>query len=120
MNGFRVLGISWVGIGSDRYDETLHLFRDVLGLQVTDGAERQALLTVAPGQMMEIFGHDGPGKSRNTPPAIGLEVDDFAAACAALKAAEVELEGDPGEWEGHRWQYFRTPDGYLFSIKVSA
>ena len=119
MSGFRVLGISWVGLGTERYDETLVLFRDLFGLEVEAIAERQAILRTPAGQQVELFGRGGPGKDRTTPPAIALEVDDLDGACAALMANGIELVGAPGSWKTHRWQYFRTPDGYVMSIKTS-
>jgi catechol 2,3-dioxygenase-like lactoylglutathione lyase family enzyme len=64
---FRVLGISWAGIGTDKYEENLALFRDVLGLPVEHQAEDQVILR-AGDQQLEIFGRDGPRKHRNTPP----------------------------------------------------
>lgn len=118
MSGFRVLGISWAGIGTDRFDENLALFRDVFSLAVEHQAEDQAILR-AGEQQLEIFGRNGPGKQRNTPPTFAFEVDDFDAAHAALREAGVEIDGEPGEWNGHRWLYFRNADGYLFEIKVS-
>lgn len=120
MSGFRVLGISWIGIGSDSYDGTLALFRDILGLEVETSVERQAILKTAADQQVEVFGREGPGKVRNTPPAIGFEVDDLDAARDALIAGGVELVGEPGSWDSHRWQYFRTPDGFMMSIKTSS
>lgn len=119
MSGFRILGISWAGVGTDRFEENLTLFRDVLGLPVEHTAERQAILRIGDGQQLEIFGRDGPGKRRNMPPTFAFEVDDFAVAHAALIDTGVEIEGEPGEWNGHRWLYFRNADGYLFEIKVS-
>lgn len=119
MTGFKVLGISWVGIGTDHYAETSRLFCNILGLTSETGIENQSILTVNADQQIEIFGREGPGKTNNSPPAIGLEVDNFDAALTALKDAKVELVGDEGSWETHRWQYFRTPDGYLMSIKTS-
>lgn len=118
MSGFRVLGISWAGVGTDRYEENLALFRDLLSLEVEHEAEDQAILR-AGTQQLGIFGRDGPGKLRNTPPTSAFEVDDFDAAHAALREAGVEIDGEPGEWNGHRWLYFRNADGYLFAIKVS-
>jgi catechol 2,3-dioxygenase-like lactoylglutathione lyase family enzyme len=91
----------------------------VLGLTVEESGDRQAILRVAPGQQLEIFGRDGPGKSRNTPPTIAFEVDDVPAAARALVAGGAELIGETGSWNGHEWQYFRTPDGHLFEIKRS-
>lgn len=118
MNGFRVLGIGWAGVGTEHYDATLALFRDVLGLRVEHSAAEQAILR-AGAQQVEVFGRNGPGKRRNMPPTFAFEVDDFDAAHRALLAAGVEIDGEPGEWEGHRWLYFRNADGHLFEIKVS-
>lgn len=119
MTEFRVLGISWVGVGTDRYDESLRLFRDVLGLATEVELKRQAILMTESGQQVELFGREGPGKTNNTPPAIALEVDDFEVARDSLIRHCVELVGETGAWERHRWQYFRSPDGYLLSIKTT-
>ncbi len=116
---FRVLGISWLDVGTDRYEETFALFRDTLGLDVVVEVERQAILATPAGQQVELFGRDGPGKANNTPPTVAFEVDDFDAARAALADRGVDLVGPPGSWDDQRWQYFRSPDGYLLSIKTS-
>lgn len=116
---FRVLGISWMGVGTDRYDDTFALFRDVLGLDVEVEVEQQAILATPAGQQVELFGRDGPGKTSNTPPTIAFEVDDFDAAREELANQGVELVGTSGAWENQRWQYFRSPDGYLLSIKTT-
>ena len=120
MTGFRVLGISWVGIGTDDFESTLAFFRDVLGLAPFALGDDQALLEVgAQGQQLEIFGREGRGRTLNTPPTFAFEVDDFDAAYAALVERGAEMVDQPGEWDGHRWVYFRGPGGYLFEIKTS-
>jgi catechol 2,3-dioxygenase-like lactoylglutathione lyase family enzyme len=113
----KVRGLSWVGVGTDHYAETLRLFTEVLGMEVAAEGEEQALLNVAGGQQLEIFGREGRGKSLNSPPTIAFEVDDVAAARAALEDAGVEIVGDIGSWNGHEWLYFHSPDGYLFEVK---
>ncbi|MBA3511023.1 VOC family protein [Sphingomonas sp.] len=115
----RVKGFSWVGVGTDDYETSLRFFTQVLGLTVEASGDRQAILRVAPGQQLEIFGRDGRGKDLNTPPTIAFEVDDVDRAARALVAGGAELIGDRGSWNGHEWQYFRTPDGHLFEIKRS-
>lgn len=110
-------GLTWVGVGTDRYEQTMRLFRDVLGLEIEVEVDRQAILRTANGDQVEVFGKDGTGKSQNSPPTIAFEVDDVTAARDALAAAGVEIVGDIGSWNGHEWLYFRSPDGYLFEVK---
>lgn len=113
----KVKGLAWVGVGTDRYDETLRLFTQVLGLEVEAEGEQQAILRAGPGQQVEIFGRDGRGKALNTPPTIAFEVEDVRAARDELVAAGIEVVGEIGAWNGHEWLYFRSPDGYLFEVK---
>ena len=115
----RVTGFSWVGVASDDFPRTLAFFTQVLGLTVDTLAEDQAILEVAPGQQLEIFGREGRGKALNRHPTIAFEVDDVEAARAALVAGGAEIVGDIGRWNGHEWLYFRTPDGHLFEVKRS-
>ncbi len=115
----RVKGFSWVGVGTNDFATSFRFFTEVLGLDVETRAEDQAILNVAPGQQLEIFGADGRGKALNTPPTIAFEVDDVAEASRALVAGGAELIGEPGAWNGHEWQYFRTPDGHIFEVKRS-
>jgi len=115
----KVKGFSWVGVGTDNYDRTLAFFTETMGFTVEAEGDRQAILNVAPGQQLEIFGKDGRGKTLNTPPTIAFEVDDVPAAAEALRTAGAELVGEIGRWNGHEWLYFRTPDGDLFEVKSS-
>jgi catechol 2,3-dioxygenase-like lactoylglutathione lyase family enzyme len=115
----RIKGFSWVGVGTDDYAETFRFFTQVLGLEVETESDRQAILRVAPGQQLEIFGRDGPGKTRNAVPTIAFEVDDLAEAARELEAGGAQLLGDIGSWNGHQWLYFRTPDGHVFEVKTS-
>ncbi|HEX8442423.1 MAG TPA: VOC family protein [Allosphingosinicella sp.] len=115
----RVKGISWLGIGTDHYADMLRFFTEVMELEVEATGEQQAILRAASGQQIEIFGREGRGKSLNTPPTVAFEVDDVAAARAELIAANIEIVGDIGSWNGHEWLYFRSADGYLFEVKSS-
>jgi catechol 2,3-dioxygenase-like lactoylglutathione lyase family enzyme len=113
----KVKGLSWVGVGTDNYEEAFRFFTEVMGLEVAVTADRQAILHVGEGQQLEIFGRDGPGKTLNSPPTIAFEVDDVAAAREELLAAGIELIGEIGRWNGFEWQYFRTADGHTFEVK---
>ena len=114
----QVKGISWVGVGTDTFDETVNFFTSVLGLEVALLQKPVAMLHAGEGNIVEIFGEGSTrGKALNTPPVVAFEVDDVHAARVELLNNNVELIGDVGEWNGFQWLYFRGPDGYTFAIK---
>ncbi|MBW3558976.1 MAG: VOC family protein [Proteobacteria bacterium] len=114
----KVKGLSWVGVGSDDFPRTLAFFTEVLGLEPAVVDERGvALLHAGEGQVVEIFGPGTGGRALTSPPAVAFEVDDVRAARAELARYGVEIIGDIGAWNGFEWLYFRSPDGYVFSVK---
>ena len=114
----KVKGYAWAGLATDDFDRTFRFFTEVLGLPVEVKLEDLAILTVGPGQQLEIFGGDQPGKRLTRNPVIAFEVDDMEAARSELLAAGIELIGEVGEANGFAWQYFRSPDGHIFEIKT--
>lgn len=113
----KVKGFAWAGIATDDFEASLRFYTQVLGLEVETLADELAILAVGPRQQLELFGKDGPGKRLNAIPTIGFEVDDLDAACDALRAAGITLIGEPGAWNGYRWQYFRSPEGHVLEVK---
>ena len=112
-----VQGISWLGVRTDRFEEMLRLFRDVMGLDPVRSEGGFAALKASNGDLVELFGpqsavnrHFGPA------PVAGFAVADFAAALEELKAAEVEVvhvHSDPGN---RSWAHFRARDNTLYEI----
>ncbi len=115
----RVKSFSWVGIATDDFQRSMSFFRDLLGLEVWVQGDEQAILKTGAGQQLEIFGRDEREKQLTASPVIAFEVDDLEAAREELRAAGIELIGDIGRWNGFTWQYFRSPEGYIFEIKSS-
>ena len=114
----RVHGFSWVGVGVDDFEAALSFFTEVMGLRSIIVDERGvAILEVAEGQLLEIFGPGTKGRELNSPPVVAFEVDDVAAARQELLGHGVEMLGDVGSWNGFEWAYFRGPAGRVFSIK---
>jgi catechol 2,3-dioxygenase-like lactoylglutathione lyase family enzyme len=114
----KVKGYAWAGLATDDFDRTFRFFTEVLGLPVEVKLDDLAILTVGPGQQLEIFGGDQPGKRLTRSPVIAFEVDDMETARDELLAAGIELIGEVGEANGFAWQYFRSPDGHIFEIKT--
>jgi catechol 2,3-dioxygenase-like lactoylglutathione lyase family enzyme len=112
-------GCSWVGVSTDDFDRSMRFFTQVLGLEVWVQGDEQAILKTASGQQLEIFGKDEREEQLTTSPVIAFEVDDLESAREELLLAGIELLGEPGQWNGFAWQYFRSPDGHIFDIKTS-
>lgn len=114
----QVKSISWLGIGTDSFEETVAFFTDVLGLEIALIQKPVAMLHAGPENIVEIFGEGSTrGKFLNSPPVAAFEVANVQAARARLLANGVELIGDIGTWNGFEWLYFRGPQGYIFSVK---
>ncbi|MFN3944242.1 MAG: VOC family protein [Allosphingosinicella sp.] len=105
-------------MGTDDFNATLAFFRSVLGLRPLAMDERGvAILEVADGQLLEIFGSGTIGKQLTTPPVVAFEVDDVAAAREELLVSGVELIGDVASWNGFEWLYFYGPDRHIYCVK---
>ena len=113
-----IKGYSWLGVGTDNFDKTLSFFADVLGLQTAVVEDRGvAILKVAEGQVLEIFGPGTEGRKLTSPPVLAFEVDDVAAAREELLQNGVEILGDIGSWNGFEWLKFRGPEGHIFALQ---
>lgn len=114
----KVKGYSWCGVGTDDFEATLSFFTKVTGLRLIEAEERGvAMLSVADGQILEVFGPGTQGRKLTSPPVLGFEVDDIAAARDELLRHDVEILGDIGSWNGFEWIKFRGPDGHIFALQ---
>jgi catechol 2,3-dioxygenase-like lactoylglutathione lyase family enzyme len=115
----KLLGIRWVGVRADSYDEMVGFLRDVLGLPVTFEDDATAELSLANDDRVQVF---GPGHryyelfGAGGGPVPLLEVDDLQAARAELVAAGVEVIGEIERDASWEWLNFRGPDGNLFEL----
>jgi catechol 2,3-dioxygenase-like lactoylglutathione lyase family enzyme len=117
-NAMRVKGFSWVGVGVDDFHSALDFFEGVLGLQRVVVDDRGvAMLKVADGQLLELFGPGTRGYELNSPPVAAFEVEDLETACDELRTEGIELIGGVGRWNGFEWVYFRGPGGHTFALE---
>jgi catechol 2,3-dioxygenase-like lactoylglutathione lyase family enzyme len=107
-----ITGLGWLGTRTDQAEALAGFYRDVLGLQETLTSDGFWMFTLPDGYNVEVFA-DGQGKGHfRTGPVAGFAVRDLPAAVAELRAAGVELLGEPGE----SWQHFRGPDGNVYEL----
>lgn len=113
-----VKGYSWVGVGTDDFDDTVSFFSKIMGLPlVAVGDHGVAMLKVSDGQVLEVFGPGTQGREYTSPPVVAFEVDDVAAARNELLLKGVEVLGPIGSWNGFEWLKFRGPGGHVFALQ---
>jgi catechol 2,3-dioxygenase-like lactoylglutathione lyase family enzyme len=112
-----VLKVSFVGLRTDRLDETVALFRDVLGLSVDRQTDDQVGFKLADGTVLELY---SPANEFHgfftTGPVVAFRVDNFDVARQAMVAAGVKFIGDVQHANGVSWQHFHAPDGTVLEI----
>jgi catechol 2,3-dioxygenase-like lactoylglutathione lyase family enzyme len=112
-----VMRVDFVGIRTDRLDETVALFRDVLGVSVKRQVDDLVGFELADGTILELYGPANEFHSFfRTGPVVAFRVDDFAVARQAMLAAGVKFIGDVQHADGDSWQHFYSPDGTVLEI----
>ena len=112
-----VLKVDFVGIRSDRLDETVALFRDVLGMSVNRRTDDLVGFRLADGTVLELY---SPANEFHgfftTGPVVAFRVDNFDVTRQAMLAAGVKFIGHVQHADGVSWQHFYCPDGTVLEI----
>lgn len=112
-----VQGVGFVGMRTDRLEETVTLFRDVIGVPVTRRSAGFVMFTLGDGTLLELFGPESRFHGVfTTGPVVGFRVEDFDTTHGALMAAGVEFVSGHEHADGISWRHFRCPDGTIAEI----
>ena len=116
----RVIGVVWVGTRTDKFDETVTFFRDVLGVPLDEVEPDFAWSRMPNTSQLEIF---GPANTEHdhftTGPVPEFLVEDLPAALEELRAAGVEILGEPNVQGTDGWLHFRAPDGNVYGLTAA-
>ena len=108
-----ITGLGWCGTRTERAEDLACFYETVLGLPLVLTEPDFWVFELPDGRHVEVFDPRYPGKDHfDTGPVVGLAVKDLAGAVAELRAAGVELLGEPGP----TWQHFRGPDGNVYEL----
>ncbi|MGI9659066.1 MAG: VOC family protein [Gaiellaceae bacterium] len=111
-----ILGLSWLGTRTERFDEMRAFAKDVLGLKVLKDEPGVAFFELANGDQFEVFGSDYPAGGHPPSGAVAaFTVADAAEARAELIAAGLEV-GELESLMGYTWAYFTAPDGNKYMV----
>lgn len=109
----RVTGLGWLGTRTRYAIALADFYAQVLGLPLVHLEPGFWVFRLPDGRDVEVFAPDYPGKGHfATGPVIGFAVRDLPAAVEELRAAGIELLGEPGP----TWQHFRAPDGNVYEL----
>ena len=119
--GVRVIGVVWVGTRTGAFAETVAFFRDVLGVPLAEVERDFAWSRMPNSSQFEVFGpSDTDHRHFSTGPVPEFLVDDLPAALDELRAAGVEILGEPHVEGTDGWLHFRAPDGNVYGLTAAA
>ncbi len=108
--------IGWAGTRTAAAEELATFYEYVLRLPLVHKEPGFWVFELSNGRHVEVFAEWFPGKEHfSTGPVVGFAVEDLAVAVDELRAAGVELLGQPGA----TWQHFRGPDGNVYELVQS-
>lgn len=112
-----IKGLVWVGTATDRYDETVRFFTEVMRLTPFHESRGLSVLRLGSGEWVEVFGPEHEHFAEfTTGPVVEFLVDDVDRARAELEQRGVEFLHETHSWEDYAWAHFRGPDGNIYGI----
>lgn len=112
-----LLKVDFVGIRTDRLNDTVALFRDVLGLPISRQTDGLVGFRLADDTVLEVYGPTEEFHSFfTTGPVVAFRVENFDRARQAMLAVGIAFVGDVQSVDGVSWQHFYSPDGKVLEI----
>jgi len=112
-----VKGLTWLGLRTNRFDEMIGFFRDVMRMKPIRDEAQVAGFQMSDGTRMELYRPDEDFHAFfTTGPVVAFRVDDVDAARAEMEAAGIQFIGPIQRAGKTSWNHFRAPDGTVFEI----
>lgn len=116
-----MLGVVWVGTRTEEFAATVTFFRDVLGVPLSEVEPDFGWSRMPDSSQFEVFGpSDTAHRHFSTGPVPEFLVEDLPAALAELRAAGVEILGEPQVSGREGWLHFRAPDGNVYGLTAAS
>ncbi len=110
-------GVGFIGFRTDRFEEMVDLFRDLIGLEIAREAPGAIWFRLGADADLHVYADTDPDHAFfTTGPVVGLRVDDVDTMRAALEAAGLQMLTDVERSENAAWCHFRAPDGTVLEI----
>ncbi|MGI8998453.1 MAG: VOC family protein [Candidatus Limnocylindria bacterium] len=110
-------GIGFIGFRTDRFEEMIGLFRDLIGLEIVREAPGATCFRLGTDAELHVYADTDPDHAFfTTGPVVGLRVDDVDTIRAALEATGLQMLTDVERTDNAAWCHFRAPDGTVLEI----
>jgi catechol 2,3-dioxygenase-like lactoylglutathione lyase family enzyme len=112
-----VVSVDFVGVRTNRFDETVALFRDVMGMPVTRQTDGLVGFRLGDETVVEIYGQTAEFHTFfTTGPVVAFQVENFDRTRQAMLNAGITFIGDVQSADCKTWQHFYGPDGTVLEI----
>jgi catechol 2,3-dioxygenase-like lactoylglutathione lyase family enzyme len=113
----KVIGLVWLGVRTEKFEETARFYREVMGLEPYHQDDASSRFRLGNGADVHVYGprdrdHGFFGKG----PVVGFLVDDVDLARVEMEAAGIEFIGEIQRSGAEAWNHFRGPDGNVYEI----
>jgi catechol 2,3-dioxygenase-like lactoylglutathione lyase family enzyme len=110
-------GVGFIGFRTDRFDEMVTLFRDLIGLSVVREAPGATWFRLGTDAELHVYADTDPDHAFfTTGPVIGLRVEDVPATRDRLENQGLEMLTAIERTADAAWCHFRAPDGTVMEI----
>jgi catechol 2,3-dioxygenase-like lactoylglutathione lyase family enzyme len=110
-------GVGFVGLRTERFDEMVALFRDLLGLEIIREVPGATWFRLGSDAELHVYADTDPDHAFfTTGPVVGLRVADVDEARARILDAGIEMLTDVERTASSAWCHFRAPDGTVLEI----
>ena len=110
-------GVGFVGFRTDRFEEMVALFRDLLGLDVLREAPGATWFRLGSDAELHVYADTDPDhRFFTTGPVVGLRVTDVESTRARMEAAGLEMLTAIERTATAAWCHVRAPDGTVLEI----
>jgi hypothetical protein len=110
-------GVGFIGFRTDRFDEMVALFRDLIGLSILREAPGATWFRLGTDAELHVYADsDADHAFFTTGPVVGLRVEDVDATRSRLVADGLEMLTEIERTADAAWSHFRAPDGTVLEI----
>ena len=110
-------GVGFIGFRTNRFDEMVALFRDLIGLSIVREAPGATWFRLGADAELHVYADtDADHAFFTTGPVVGLRVEDVDATRKRLEADGLEMLTDMERTADAAWCHFRAPDGTVMEI----